>query len=56
MRAGAIDKARWYGSMESEEFKRQFPNGFGPIYEKAKSINTRLGTWGGPSAGNTVLT
>ncbi len=56
MRAGAIDKARWYGSMESEEFKRQFPNGFGPIYEKAKSINTRLGTWGGPSAGNTVRT
>lgn len=46
--AGAIDKARWYGSMDSEEFRRQFPNGFGPIYRKAKDMNTRLGTWGGP--------
>lgn len=46
--AGAIDKSRWYGSMDSEEFRRQFPNGFGPIYRKAKEINTRLGTWGGP--------
>lgn len=52
--AGAIDKARWYGSMDSEVFKRQFPNGFDPIYEKAKSIGTRLGTWGGPDGfGNT---
>ncbi len=46
--AGAIDKARWYGSMESEEFRRQFPDGFDKIYEKAKEIGTRLGTWGGP--------
>jgi len=46
--AGAIDKARWYGSMESEEFKNQFPRGFDPIYRLANSINTRLGTWGGP--------
>lgn len=46
--AGAIDKARWYGSMESEEFKAQFPNGFDPIYKKAKEMGTRLGTWGGP--------
>ncbi|MBN1387582.1 MAG: hypothetical protein JW965_04000 [Bacteroidales bacterium] len=46
--AGAIDKARWYGSMDSKEFKRQFPNGFDPIYQKAKSMGTRLGTWGGP--------
>ncbi len=52
--AGAIDKARWYGSIESEEFKRQFPNGFDPIYRKAKGMNTRLGTWGGPDGfGNT---
>lgn len=46
--AGAIDKAGRYGSMDSEAFRRQFPNGFGPIYEKAKSMGTRLGTWGGP--------
>jgi len=46
--AGAIDKARWYGSMESDEFKTQFPNGFDPIYRKAKEMGTRLGTWGGP--------
>ncbi len=46
--AGAIDKAQWYGSMESDEFKRQFPNGFDPIYKKAKEMGTRLGTWGGP--------
>ena len=52
--AGAIDKARWYGSMDSEVFKRQFPNGFDPIYKEAKAMNTRLGTWGGPDGfGNT---
>ncbi len=47
--AGAIDKARWYGSMDSEEFKRQFPNGFDPIYKEAKAMGTRLGTWGSAS-------
>ncbi|NQY11843.1 MAG: hypothetical protein HRT71_20290 [Flavobacteriales bacterium] len=46
--AGAIDKGHWYGSMESEEFKTQFPNGFEPIYKKAKEMDTRLGIWGGP--------
>jgi hypothetical protein len=52
--AGAIDKARWYGSMESDEFRVQFPNGFDPIYKKAKEMGTRLGTWGGPDGfGNT---
>jgi len=52
--AGAIDKARWYGSMDSDEFKRQFPNGFDPIYKEAKAMGTRLGTWGGPDGfGNT---
>ncbi|MFC2097450.1 discoidin domain-containing protein [Bacteroidota bacterium] len=53
--AGAIDKGRWYGSMESDEFKTQFPNGFEPIYLKAKEMGTRLGTWGGPDGfGNTA--
>lgn len=52
--AGAIDKSQWYGSMESEDFIRQFPNGFDPIYNKAKEMGTRLGTWGGPDGfGNT---
>ncbi len=46
--AGAIDKAGRYGRMDSDAFRRQFPNGFGPIYEKAKTMGTRLGTWGGP--------
>jgi hypothetical protein len=46
--AGAIDKAGRYGKMDSDAFRRQFPNGFQPIYEKAKAMGTRLGTWGGP--------
>ena len=46
--AGAIDKAGRYGTIDSDAFRRQFPNGFGPIYEKAKAMGTRLGTWGGP--------
>ena len=52
--AGAIDKAGRYGKMDSDAFRIQFPNGFGPIYEKAKTMATRLGTWGGPDGfGNT---
>ena len=52
--AGAIDKAGRYGKMDSDAFRRQFPNGFEPIYKKAKSMGTRLGTWGGPDGfGNT---
>lgn len=46
--AGAIDKAGRYGKMDSPAFRRQFPNGFGPIHEKAEAMGTRLGTWGGP--------
>lgn len=46
--AGAIDKAQWYGSMDSEDFKKQFPRGFDPIHSKASQMGTRLGTWGGP--------
>jgi hypothetical protein len=52
--AGAIDGKRFYGDIHSERFKKQFPNGFDPLYEKAKAINTRLGVWGGPDGfGNT---
>ena len=52
--AGAIDKAGRYGKMDSDAFRRQFPNSFDRIYEKARSMGTRLGTWGGPDGfGNT---
>lgn len=46
--AGAIDGKGFYGSVYSDRFKRQFPNGFGPIYREAKAIGVRLGVWGGP--------
>ncbi len=46
--AGAIDGKRFYGSIYSDRFKKQFPNGFDPVYEKAKSLGIRLGVWGGP--------
>lgn len=46
--AGAIDGKRFYGSIYSNRFKKQFPDGFDPIYEKAKSLGIRLGVWGGP--------
>lgn len=46
--AGAIDGKRWYGNMQSERFKQQFPDGFDAIYQAAKKLDTRLGIWGGP--------
>ena len=46
--AGTIDGKRFYGSVVSERFKKQFPNGFEPVYKKTKEMNTRLGVWGGP--------
>lgn len=46
--AGNIDGRGFCGNMDSERFERQYPNGFGPIYEKAKSFDCRLGIWGGP--------
>jgi len=53
--AGAIDGKRFYGSMESSRFKKQFPNGFEPIHKEAKSIGFTLGLWGGPDGfGNTA--
>ena len=52
--AGAIDGKRFYGSMHSKRFKRQFPYGFDSIYKRAKGLNIRLGIWGGPDGfGNT---
>ncbi|MBT8038408.1 MAG: hypothetical protein KJO21_12780 [Verrucomicrobiae bacterium] len=46
--AGAIDGARFYGSIDSDRFKKQFPRGFDPSYQQAKSLGIRLGVWGGP--------
>ncbi len=52
--AGAIDGKRFYGRMDSDRFREQFPDGFNPIYQKAKTMGTRLGIWGGPDGfGNT---
>ena len=36
------------GTLNSEDFKKQFPNSFGPLAEKAKSFGCRLGIWLGP--------
>ncbi len=52
--AGAIDGSKMYGSMKSERFKRQFPQGFGTLGRMAGSMGTRLGLWCGPDGfGNT---
>ncbi|MBC8004157.1 MAG: hypothetical protein H7X84_01685 [Verrucomicrobia bacterium] len=52
--AGAIDGKNFYGSMNSNRFRRQFPDGFGPVARKAGESGTRLGIWGGPDGfGNT---
>jgi hypothetical protein len=40
--------------VKSQKFKNQFPRGFKPVYEQAKSQGVRLGIWGGPDGfGNT---
>ncbi|MHA1730430.1 MAG: discoidin domain-containing protein [Promethearchaeota archaeon] len=47
--AGAVDAPRgYYGKLDSEKFRRQFPRGLKPVYERCKSIGCRLGLWGGP--------
>ncbi|MBT8044662.1 MAG: DUF1080 domain-containing protein [Verrucomicrobiae bacterium] len=46
--AGNIDGPKYYGSTKTEKFKKQFPRGFKPIYEYAKSFDCRLGVWLGP--------
>ncbi len=47
---GALDcyGASFYGHVDSERFKRQFPEGFGPIAKQAAKMGTRLGIWCGP--------
>ncbi len=46
--AGAIDGKKFYGNMQSDRFKRQFPHGFTPVADKAAGMGIRLGLWGGP--------
>ncbi len=46
--AGAIDGAKFYGSMDSDRFRRRFPRGFAPLRDAAAAMGTRLGLWGGP--------
>ncbi len=46
--AGTIDGPRYYGSTKTDKFKKQYPRGFKPIYEYAKSFDCRLGVWLGP--------
>jgi hypothetical protein len=35
--------------MDSDKFKAQFPRGFAPIHQLAKSFGCRLGVWLGPA-------
>ncbi|GAB6119882.1 hypothetical protein JCM30204_10310 [Dysgonomonas termitidis] len=46
--AGLIDGKNFYGTMDSDRFRRNFPNGLTPVYEKAGLNDIRLGLWGGP--------
>ena len=46
--AGTIDGWENYDSMDSDSFKKRFPNGLKPIYKKAKSFDCRIGMWLGP--------
>src|SRR5271157_172036 len=46
---GALDgPSNKYGKFDSEKSQYQWPNGWGIVHEKAKSIGCRLGLWGGP--------
>ena len=37
-----------YGSVEGERFRRKFPDGIEPLFEKAAYMNTNMGIWLGP--------
>jgi len=43
-----------YGTMHSEEFKSQFPNGFMPLVKKAAGFGGRLAVWMGPDGFGTT--
>ena len=46
--AGNLDGKGVYGSIDSERFKRHYPNGVDTVYEKARSFGCRFGVWCGP--------
>ena len=47
--AGNLDGAgNSYEKEVSPKIKKQFPNGYKPIVDIAKKMNTRMGVWGGP--------
>jgi hypothetical protein len=43
-----------YGTMQTEEFKSQFPNGFAPLVKKAAGFGGRLAVWMGPDGFGTT--
>ncbi|MDR2382494.1 MAG: hypothetical protein LBD76_01235 [Prevotellaceae bacterium] len=46
--SGIYDGKNFYGTATDARHKRNFPNGFDPVYEKATQNGIRLGIWGGP--------
>ncbi|MDR0413555.1 MAG: hypothetical protein LBH61_07135, partial [Dysgonamonadaceae bacterium] len=46
--AGIYDGKNFYGKDTDARHRRNFPQGFGAVYEKAAQSGTRLGIWGGP--------
>ncbi len=53
--AGTVDGGEIYGDTSTLKFKKQFPEGFGPISKQASEMNTALGLWAGPDGfGNTT--
>ncbi len=52
--AGNIDSAQYYGSMQTDKFRRQFPGGFQHCAERADSFGCRLGLWAGPDGFGTT--
>jgi hypothetical protein len=46
--AGNLDTRGHYGSITSDRFKSQFPNGFSKIADLARSFDCELGIWMGP--------
>ena len=52
--AGAVDGAKMYGSTKSDRFRRQFPQGFGPLSQEASELGIHFGLWGGPDGFGTT--
>ena len=46
--ADILDGGGEYRSLESEKFKKNYPNSFGPVSMKAAEMGIRLGVWLGP--------